>query len=88
MSDTRSSNGGVGVAGLLGVLFIGLKLGHVIDWPWLWVLSPFWIPFLFVLAILLVVGVITGLIKVMDNAADKKAQARREAQRQARLKRL
>ena len=28
---------------LLSVLFIGLKLGDVIDWSWWWVLSPFWI---------------------------------------------
>jgi hypothetical protein len=25
---------------LLGVLFIGLKLGGLIDWPWWWVSSP------------------------------------------------
>ena len=29
---------------LLVVLFIGLKLGHVIDWSWVWVLSPLWLP--------------------------------------------
>jgi hypothetical protein len=35
MSDTSSTdNGGVGLAGLLFVLFTGLKLGHVIDWSW------------------------------------------------------
>ncbi len=28
---------------LLGILFIGLKLGGVIEWSWVWVLSPFWI---------------------------------------------
>lgn len=28
---------------LLAVLFIGLKLGGVIAWSWLWVLSPLWI---------------------------------------------
>lgn len=27
---------------LLAVLFIGLKLGGVIAWSWLWVLSPLW----------------------------------------------
>jgi len=30
--------------GLLTVLFIGLKLTHVIDWSWWWVLSPMWMP--------------------------------------------
>lgn len=28
----------------LALLFIGLKLTHNIDWEWLWVLSPIWIP--------------------------------------------
>lgn len=29
---------------LLLVLFIGLKLTGYINWPWLWVLAPLWIP--------------------------------------------
>jgi membrane protein DedA with SNARE-associated domain len=29
---------------LLALLFIGLKLGGVIDWSWWWVLSPILIP--------------------------------------------
>ncbi len=29
---------------LLAVLFIGLKLGGIIDWSWWWVLSPIWGP--------------------------------------------
>lgn len=36
---------GVGLPGLLGLLFIGLKLGGAIDWSWWWVLAPFWGPF-------------------------------------------
>lgn len=28
---------------LLTVLFIALKLTHVIAWSWVWVLAPFWI---------------------------------------------
>jgi len=43
---------GVGFPGLLAILFIGLKLGHVIEWPWLWVLSPLWIPLAIVLVVL------------------------------------
>jgi len=38
-----SESGGIGFIGLLTVLFIGLKLGKVIDWSWWWVLSPIWI---------------------------------------------
>ena len=28
----------------LAILFIALKLCKVIDWSWVWVLSPIWIP--------------------------------------------
>jgi len=31
-------------ANLLTIAFIVLKLTHVIDWSWWWVLSPLWIP--------------------------------------------
>lgn len=32
----------IGFLGALSLLFIGLKLGGVISWSWLWVLSPLW----------------------------------------------
>ncbi len=33
---------GLGFVEALGLLFIGLKLTGVINWPWLWVLAPLW----------------------------------------------
>ncbi len=39
-TGSSHSSSGVGFVGLLTLLFIGLKLGHVIDWSWWWVLSP------------------------------------------------
>ena len=64
---------GVGFAGLLAVLFIGLKLGHVIDWSWIWVLSPLWLPAAVVLAVVVVVflayligGAIMDLVRKRD----------------------
>jgi len=36
---------GPSFAGLLTLLFIGLKLTGYIAWSWLWVLSPLWIGF-------------------------------------------
>ena len=56
--DVQTSNSGIGFAGLLTVLFIGLKLTNVIDWSWLWVLSPLWIGFVVMGSILFVLGVI------------------------------
>ena len=32
----------IGVVGMLGILFVGLKLTHYIDWSWWWVTLPFW----------------------------------------------
>ena len=57
MSEIRRS-GGVGFPGLLVVLFIGLKLGGVINWSWWWVVSPIWIPVAIALALLGLVGVL------------------------------
>lgn len=54
MSTTTSSSGGIGFTGLLTILFIGLKLGGVINWSWWWVLAPTWIPLTIVLGIMLV----------------------------------
>lgn len=49
----HTSGGGVSFAGLLTVLFVGLKLTDNIDWSWWWVLSPLWISTLLAFAILL-----------------------------------
>ena len=42
MSNSSSSNSGVGVLGLLGVAFVVLKLIGYIDWSWWYVTLPFW----------------------------------------------
>ena len=43
MNESKSSSCGMGLAGWLTLLFIGLKLTGHIEWSWLWVLSPIWI---------------------------------------------
>lgn len=43
MNKNNGSAGGVSFTGLLTILFIALKLCGVINWSWLWVLSPIWI---------------------------------------------
>lgn len=55
--NSVNTRGGVGFLGLLGLLFIGLKLGGVITWPWLWVLSPLWIGLALWLVIVLILAV-------------------------------
>ena len=47
-----SAGGGIGCGTALGLIFVTLKLTDNIDWSWFWVLSPFWIPLVLVVAIL------------------------------------
>ena len=42
--ENRTSSGGIGFCSALFLLFLGLKLGGVIDWSWWWVFAPLWIP--------------------------------------------
>ena len=53
--SAHASAGGIGFTGLLTVVFITLKLIGIIDWPWVWVLSPIWISFLL---FVIVVGIL------------------------------
>jgi hypothetical protein len=49
--------------GLLTILFIGLKLTNYIDWSWLWVLAPLWIPITLILLIALAILCLYFIIK-------------------------
>lgn len=55
MSDNNSSSSGLGIFSVVGIVFIVLKCVGVIDWSWWWVLSPFWIGFLFCISIALII---------------------------------
>ena len=35
----------IGVTGIVGIVFIVLKLTGVIGWSWWWVTSPLWVGF-------------------------------------------
>lgn len=61
MSDIKV-NSGIGFTGFLTILFVGLKLTKVIDWSWVWVLSPIWIKISIILLVLLVIFIIKVLL--------------------------
>jgi uncharacterized membrane protein len=42
-NNNNSGTSGIGFTGVLTIVFIVLKLLGVINWSWLWVLSPLWI---------------------------------------------
>jgi hypothetical protein len=49
---------GIDFMGVLQIVFIVLKLVKVINWSWIWVLSPTWIPFSITVICLLIVWII------------------------------
>jgi hypothetical protein len=51
------------ILGILGLIFITLKLTGHITWSWLWVLSPFWIP----LGILILIAIIVFIVAMFSN---------------------
>jgi hypothetical protein len=64
MSDKKSSaSGGIGFGGLLTIAFIILKLCKVINWSWVWVLSPIWIS----AGIFLLIVLFTILVAILRN---------------------
>lgn len=70
-TSTTASISGIGFTGLLTIVFIVLKLTNVINWSWLWVLSPVWIEFALVIAIVLIgLGVTYLIIKPIKNRQD------------------
>ena len=58
--DTRRKNAssGLSLPSILLLVFIILKLTNVIEWSWLWVLSPLWIGASLGLLFFIVIGLI------------------------------
>ena len=57
MSNSNVKSNGVGCLTVIGIVFLVLKLlaiEPVAHWSWIWVLCPFWIPF--VLGLFVVIG--------------------------------
>lgn len=71
---------GFPILGLLGILFVGLKLTGYIDWSWWWVTTPFWGPFALVAAFFLF-GVICWLTVAMIGGILFMAGSRRKERR-------
>jgi|GluameStandDraft_1065615.scaffolds.fasta_scaffold00091_106 membrane protein implicated in regulation of membrane protease activity len=69
--NNTGAAGGLSFCGLLTIAFIVLKLTGVIDWSWLWVLAPAWIPAAIAIAVILVVLVVV-LVKATTKEVEKK----------------
>ncbi len=54
MTKNINIGGGIGFFGFLALVFITLKLCHVITWGWCYVLMPIWLPILLVMSFLFI----------------------------------
>ena len=48
----------IGLAFLVTIVFLILRLTHVLDWQWVWIFAPLWIS----MALNLVISIIKGFI--------------------------
>lgn len=60
--NNKTKQGGLGIVSVLTIIFIVLKLLRVIQWSWIWVLSPIWISAVIAVAVFSVI-LIVGRIK-------------------------
>jgi hypothetical protein len=58
MSNSKTPTVQFPILGILGLIFITLKLTGYITWSWLWVLAPFWIPISIGILIFLIVFIV------------------------------
>ena len=77
--SAEGSSGGIGFFGLLGVVFITLKLigiDPVASWSWWWVMAPIWGPAVLAVVVICVVGIFLGLMAAWDSVAAAMAAKR------------
>lgn len=74
-SKTSAISGGAGISftGLLTIVFIVLKLCHVIDWAWIWVLAPLWGS----LALATIIITIVLAVVVLKDKADQRKKKKK-----------
>ena len=66
MDDTKKVTVNFGSIGtLLAIIFMVLKLTGHIDWSWVWVLAPIWIPIALALGILIVHLLIVAIVAIV-----------------------
>lgn len=62
----------VSFEGALALVFIVLKLTGVIDWKWVWVLSPFWVPLVVFVLFFGVVVLVAAMQVIYEHAQKRK----------------
>lgn len=65
-TESKARSGGVGFGGLLFLLFLTLKLTHVIDWSWWWVTAPLWGGVAIFLGAILIVAIGAAIVTIFS----------------------
>lgn len=61
-NSSNPNRGGLGFCGALTIAFIVLKLCHVIEWSWFWILSPM----IFSLGLALIIFLVMLVVAYFD----------------------
>lgn len=66
MSDSSDGGccgcgGGIGLPGAVFLVFLILKLCGVLEWSWIWVTAPLWIPAGITAVVLVVMALVVGV---------------------------
>lgn len=64
MSNSNNSSVSISTLGLLGIVFIVLKLTKVIDWSWWYVTLPFWGGIAISLVVLAIIVLFKGIYSI------------------------
>jgi len=65
MND-QSEAGGVGCLTVVFIVFLVLKLTGNIEWSWIWVFAPIWIPTAIVVFVIGVIFAVGGVITLVS----------------------
>lgn len=70
-AQKQVASGGTSLLGLLGLLFVGLKLTGFIDWSWWWVTAPFWGGAAVGVGLIAIAFALTGIVFVIGLFIDR-----------------
>ena len=71
-NSANYSGGGLGLSGVLTVVFVVLKLVGVINWSWVWVLSPLWISAIITIVLIIILFIVYLVCLSEWDTKDKK----------------
>ena len=51
----------IGMCSLTGLFFIAAKMLGLIEWSWMWVLAPFWLPFISLVILVMCLAIMVAI---------------------------